>query len=78
MEVDIKKLYEYKQLSYFEIIEYEFSRNFVRYLKNYNQLDQNIGLTIAWLVSCNDPTLAFPMINKLSTHNKMCVLQKVV
>lgn len=78
MNPDIKKLYELKQLSYFEIIEYEFSRNFVKYLKNYNQLDQNIGLTIAWLVSCSDPTLAFPMVSKLTTHNKMCVLQKVV
>jgi hypothetical protein len=78
MEFDAIKLNEVKQLGYFEIVEFEFSRNFVKYLKNYNQLDKNIGLTIALLVSCHDPKLAFPMISKLSTHNKMCVLQKIV
>jgi hypothetical protein len=78
MEVNVDQLYEFKQLNYFENIEYEFSRNFVKYIKNYNQLDQNIGITIALLVSSKDHTLAFPMIGKLSTHSKMCVLQKVV
>jgi hypothetical protein len=78
MEIDIKKLYEVKHLNYFENIEYEFSKNFVKYIKNYNQIDKNIGITIALLVSTNDHTLAFPMISKLTTHNKMCVLKEIV
>ncbi|MBU0910702.1 MAG: hypothetical protein KKA54_16900 [Proteobacteria bacterium] len=78
MESAPNKLYEIKKLDYFETINYEFSRNFVEYIKNYNQLDQNIGITIAWLVSCNNPRLAYPMIKKLNTHDKMCVLKEVV
>ena len=72
------KLYEFKKLGYFEIIDYEFSRNFVDYIKNYNNLDKNIGITISLLVSSHDPKLAYPMIKKLTTHDKMSVLKEVI
>lgn len=73
-----EKLYKTKKIGYFEIIDYEFSKNLVDYIKNYNQLDQNVGLTLAWLVTGSNPRLAYPMISKLSAHGKMEALQKVI
>lgn len=78
MSTACDKLYKSKKLGYFEIIDYEFSRNFVEYIRNYNELDKNIGITISFLVSFNDPKLAYPMIKKLTTHDKMAVLKELI
>ena len=76
--MDPRKLYEMREINYFENIEFEFSRNFVRYIKTYNQLDSNIGYTISILVGTPYPQLTYPLIGKLTTQEKMAVLKKIV
>lgn len=76
--MDVQRLYEKREISYFENIEFEFSRNFVRYIKTYNQLDSNIGYTISILIGTPYPKLTYPLIGKLTTQEKMAVLKKII
>jgi len=67
-----------KTLDQYQIIEFEFSSGLQSYLKHYNLLERNVGLCISWLVNHNDPSAAYPFLDKLTAKSKMDVLKELI
>lgn len=67
-----------KTVDKYQLLEFEFSSNLVRFLKLFNLLERNVGLCISWLVNHSDPRVAYPFLDKLTTQGKMDILKELI
>jgi hypothetical protein len=67
-----------KTLNEYEIVEYEYSSTFTRYMKLFNLMDYNVGLCISFLVNRADPKASHPFLDRLTSHAKLEVLKELV
>ena len=67
-----------RTLEEYEIVEYEYSSAFARYVRLFNLLDHNVGLCISFLVNRADPKASHPFLDRLTTHAKLEVLRELV
>lgn len=65
-------------LDEYEIVEFKFSKLFVEFINTFNLLDSNLRLCIGWFVTGGQPNLAYPIIDKLSTFERIDYLKNVI
>ncbi len=67
-----------KELNNSEKFEFEFLKLHLEFMNTFNLLDANLTLCIGWLLTDGAPSLAYPLVTKLSTHAKIQYLQNTV
>jgi hypothetical protein len=65
-------------LNKYQDIEPEFSSNLLKFLKYFNLLERNLGLSISFLVNDKDPHVAYPFLEKLNTQGKLDILKELI
>ncbi len=65
-------------LNTYQLIEYEFTKSFVEFINSYNELDYNISTCIARIITDKTPNLAYHVIQKLSTQEKIDLLKQIL
>ncbi len=66
-----------KPLDDFPEHEQRFLRKFFEFVNAFNKFDQNLTLALGWVVSGGAPYMAYPLVTKLTTHEKIDSLNKI-
>ena len=58
--------------------EQKFHKLFYEFINTFNSFDRKIGLCLGWVVTGGHPHMAYPLIEKLTTHGKIDSLTKIL